>query len=47
MVRGDGVALGQVFLNLILNAAQAIPEGNAESNNITIASCVEGGQVVV
>ena len=47
MVRGDGVALGQVFLNLILNAAQAIPEGNADSNNIIIASCVEDGQVVV
>jgi signal transduction histidine kinase len=46
-VRGDGVALGQVFLNLILNAAQAIPEGKAESNHIGIASFVARGRVVV
>ena len=30
--------LGQVFLNLIVNAAQAIPEGNYESNEITITT---------
>jgi PAS domain S-box-containing protein len=28
--------LGQVFLNLIVNAAQAIPEGHADSNEIRI-----------
>ena len=26
-IRGNGTALGQVFLNLLVNAAQAIPEG--------------------
>jgi PAS domain S-box-containing protein len=30
--------LGQVFLNLIINAAQAIPEGNAEQNEIRIST---------
>jgi PAS domain S-box-containing protein len=44
--------LGQVFLNLLLNAAQAIPaqaipEGAPEANAITIATRVEGDAVVV
>jgi signal transduction histidine kinase len=30
--------LGQVFLNLIVNAAQAIPEGNASGNTIAIST---------
>jgi signal transduction histidine kinase len=30
--------LGQVFLNLIINAAQAIPEGRIENNEIRIAT---------
>jgi CheY-like chemotaxis protein len=40
--------LGQVFLNLIVNAAQAIPEGRADQNTITLATRMEpGGRVVV
>jgi PAS domain S-box-containing protein len=40
--------LGQVFLNLLVNAAQAIPEGSAESNQIGLATRVaEDGRVVV
>ncbi len=34
--------LGQVFLNLIVNAAQAIPEGHADANEIRIATRKEG-----
>lgn len=30
--------LGQVFLNLLVNAAQALPEGDADSNTIRIAT---------
>jgi len=30
--------LGQVFLNLLVNAAQAIPEGAADRNHITVAT---------
>ena len=30
--------LGQVFLNLLINAAQAIPEGHADENEIRIAT---------
>ncbi|MBL8912042.1 MAG: response regulator [Archangium sp.] len=36
MVRGVESRLGQVFLNLLMNAVQAIPEGNAAGNAITI-----------
>lgn len=39
--------LGQVFLNLIINAAQAIPEGAPEANAISIVAGVEGEQVAV
>jgi signal transduction histidine kinase len=36
-VRGTITKLGQVLLNLILNAAQAIPEGRVSENRILIA----------
>jgi PAS domain S-box-containing protein len=40
--------LGQVFLNLIVNAAQAIPEGNAADNEIRLVTRVdEENRVVV
>jgi signal transduction histidine kinase len=37
-VRANESRLGQVFLNLIVNAAQAIPVGNAAVNQIRIAT---------
>jgi len=39
--------LGQVFLNLMINAAHAIPEGNYEANEIRISTALRGDQVVV
>lgn len=40
--------LGQVFLNLIVNAAQAIPEGHAEGNEIRVTTGMDtAGRVVV
>ncbi len=39
--------LGQVFLNLVTNAAQAVPEGKSETNRITLETRFEGGKVVV
>ena len=37
-VRGNEARLGQVFLNLLVNAAQAMPEGRAEQNEIRLAT---------
>ncbi len=37
-VRGTESRLGQVFLNLLINAAQAIPEGSASHHRISISS---------
>jgi signal transduction histidine kinase len=42
-VDGNEARLGQVFLNLLVNAAQAIPEGNAEAHEIRVATRVLGG----
>jgi C4-dicarboxylate-specific signal transduction histidine kinase/CheY-like chemotaxis protein len=40
--------LGQVFLNLLVNAAQAIPEGNADSNEIRVATRTDpSGRAVI
>lgn len=39
--------LGQVFLNLLLNAAQAIPEGNAARNEITVRTRLDAPERVV
>ena len=46
-VRGDEARLAQVFLNLVLNAAQAIPDGSAEQNEIRVGTHAEGDLVVV
>jgi CheY-like chemotaxis protein len=47
-VRGDEGQLGQVFLNLLVNAAQAIPEGAAERHEVRITTRVgpDGGAEV-
>jgi PAS domain S-box-containing protein len=37
-VKGSESRLGQVFLNLVLNAAQAIPEGHAHENEVRIGT---------
>ncbi|HEU5058636.1 MAG TPA: response regulator [Kofleriaceae bacterium] len=39
--------LAQVFLNLVVNAAQALPEGQATRNEIRVATHVRGDRVVV
>jgi PAS domain S-box-containing protein len=48
LVDGNESRLGQVFLNLLLNAAQAIPEGEAERNEIRISTRTDGaGRVII
>ncbi len=44
---GNEARLGQVFLNLLINAAHAVPAGAAEQNEIRIVTRVDGGRVVV
>ena len=39
--------LGQVFLNLIVNASQSLEEGRAERNEIVVSTRIEGDRVVV
>ncbi|HEY8076066.1 MAG TPA: ATP-binding protein, partial [Labilithrix sp.] len=39
--------LGQVFLNLVTNAAQAVPDGKIDTNRITLETRFEDGKVVV
>jgi PAS domain S-box-containing protein len=46
-VRGDEMRLGQVFVNLLLNAAQAIGPGNALENEIVVNTRERDGRVVV
>jgi PAS domain S-box-containing protein len=38
LVDGDDARLGQVFINLLVNAAQAFPEGNTQANEIRIVT---------
>ncbi|WP_437877638.1 ATP-binding protein [Sorangium sp. So ce513] len=47
-VEANEPRLAQVFLNLLVNAAQAIPEGLAEQNEIALSTrCDAAGRVVV
>jgi PAS domain S-box-containing protein len=46
-VNANESRLGQVFLNLIVNAAQAIPEGQADQNEITLVTRYGGGGRVI
>ena len=48
LVKGSAAKLGQVFINLIVNAAHAIPEGKAATNEIRIVTRTDGaGRAVV
>jgi signal transduction histidine kinase/DNA-binding response OmpR family regulator len=47
-IKGSESRLGQVFLNLLVNAAQAIPEGNIDANTITVRTSLDAdGNAVV
>ncbi len=46
-VAANEARLGQVFLNLVVNAAQAMQEGRAEHNEIRVITRLEGERVVI
>jgi CheY-like chemotaxis protein len=46
-VRASSARLGQVFLNLIMNAAQALDETGIKRNLVTVSSFEDGSDVVV
>jgi CheY-like chemotaxis protein/anti-sigma regulatory factor (Ser/Thr protein kinase) len=46
-VDGNASRIGQVFLNLLVNAAHAVPEGRADANSIRVRAYSEGKGVVV
>ena len=46
-VEGNEARLGQVFLNLVVNAAQSMPPGQAEQNEIRVTTAVEGECVII
>jgi CheY-like chemotaxis protein len=47
LVSATEARLGQVFLNIIHNAAQSIAPGNVDKEEIRVTSCVENDMVVV
>jgi CheY-like chemotaxis protein len=46
-IEGNEARVGQLFLNLIVNAIQAIPEGHAQSNEISVETYTDAGDVMV
>jgi signal transduction histidine kinase/CheY-like chemotaxis protein len=46
-VDGNEPRLAQVFLNLVINSAQALPEGRPEENEVRLVTRREGERVVV
>jgi PAS domain S-box-containing protein len=46
-VEANESRLGQVFLNLLVNAAHAIPEGGAPGHEIAVSTGLDGGRVRV
>ncbi|PTL84701.1 response regulator [Vitiosangium sp. GDMCC 1.1324] len=47
MARAHEGRLGQVILNLLVNAAHAIPEGDVERNEIRVVTRREGSDVII
>src|SRR5262249_42933743 len=46
-VIADDGRLTQVFINLLVNAAHAIPEGHSDDNRITVRTRTDAGRAVI
>ena len=46
-VEGDEAKLGQVVINLLMNAAQAIPAGASDRHEVAVTTRLEGDEVVI
>jgi len=46
-VQGDEARIGQVLLGLVVNAAQALPEGGADHNQIRVSTRLEGERILI
>jgi signal transduction histidine kinase len=46
-IRGDAAQLGQVFMNLLVNAIQAIEPGRAADHHIRVSCHLDGGEVLI
>ena len=46
-VASNEARLGQVFLNLLVNASQALPDGRVELNEILVSTRREGDRVII
>lgn len=46
-VRGNAERLSQVFVNLLVNAAQAMPKGPADANEVRVSIREEGARVLI
>ena len=46
-IAGNENRLGQVFLNLLVNAAQALPDNRAEQNEISVGIHSDEGNVII
>ncbi len=47
LILANEARLGQVFLNLMINAAQAIADGDADANEIRVSTRVEGQSAIL
>jgi PAS domain S-box-containing protein len=43
----DETRLGQLFVNLLMNAAQAIPPGQASANEVAIRATADGDRIII